>query len=202
MSSGHPRLSIGTAIVLGLVLVGCQSTAPAPSAPPPPTAPGVPDLGPVELSPVDLPDLDERALLLLLVDRQIYEGFVVNQALEGGVELHRALAVALGRIDAVEARPVLERLLDEEDREVRLAALFSLGELEQPLAIAPVSRFVGGTDREAALLAIEALAKLGMGLDDVVRLMAGLDDGEQAVRLLHRNFLEAGPSWHAAAAGA
>ncbi len=175
------RVAAAGAVVLVCVgSIACQSTAAPASAP----APGIPDLGEVELAPVDLPELDERALLLLLVDRQIYEGFVVNQALEGSTQLRRELARTLGRIDAVEGRPILERLLDDGDRGVRLAALFSLGELEQPLAIAPVTRFVGGADAEAARLAIETLAKLGLGLEEVVRLMSGLDDREQAARLL------------------
>ncbi len=74
MHRRHPkrRLWAGST-ALGLsFLIACQSTAVPPPSP--------------ELDPVTLPNLDERALLLLLVDRQIYESFVIGRTLNGGVE--------------------------------------------------------------------------------------------------------------------
>ena len=137
-----------------------------------------------ESLPATLPDQDERALLLLLVDRQIYERFSVNRGLGGGVELRRELAASLGRIGAAEGRPVLERLLADEDAEVRHAAVFSLGELEQPLAATALQRVATGADQPAAILAVEALAKIGVDLGEVMAAMNELEDWEVAERIM------------------
>jgi peptidyl-prolyl cis-trans isomerase B (cyclophilin B) len=173
---------------------GCGSSTPGAAPHPPATRPpaprapvsppGVPGIDTWELEPVELPELREKALLLLLVDRQIYERFVVNQALEGSVELKRALATALGRAGDPQGRAVLERLLDDPDREVRHAAIFALGELEEPLGVGPLERLVGGADEQAARLAVEALAKLGVGLGEVTAQLHALDDTAVARRLL------------------
>jgi len=131
-----------------------------------------------------VPDVDERALLLLLADREIYEGFAVSQGLQGGSELHAELARALGRAGQPEGRVVLERLLADPDPEVRRAATLGLGELEQPISRLVLLTAVADPDRETGRLAVEALAKIGVGLADVQRALAGLETAEQWERLL------------------
>src|SRR6266545_4875025 len=80
-----------------LVAAGCATASKAP-----------------DLPTLTVPNLDERALLLLLVDRQETESFGVQRALQGGPELREALAVALGRISDPQARsPLVGLLLDD-----------------------------------------------------------------------------------------
>src|SRR5436305_11081347 len=90
------------------------------------TAPGGPSL--------QVPNLEERALLLLLVDRQAYDEFIVHQSLKGDASLREDLAVALGRIPDRQGRTTLEGLLVDEEPAVRRAAAFSLGLLGDPEA--------------------------------------------------------------------
>ncbi len=71
------------ACALFLLLSACSAIGPSRPA----TAPR---LAPV----VEVPDLELRALLLLLVDRQIYEPYTVEQARAGGPALRRELAVS------------------------------------------------------------------------------------------------------------
>ncbi|HEV8629866.1 MAG TPA: hypothetical protein VGV61_06070, partial [Thermoanaerobaculia bacterium] len=59
----------------------------APSAGPPPRP---------AANPAGLTHLEERALLLLLVDRQIFEPYTVEQSLLGDAALRERLAFALG----------------------------------------------------------------------------------------------------------
>lgn len=157
-----------------MTAANCQS--PAPRA----RTEGVPTGTPL----LTVPDLDERALLLLLADREIYEGFSVNKGLEGGPALHRELAVALGRAGQPDGRVVLERLLANGGVEVRRAATFALGELEQPLSRTALLAAAGDTDSETGLLAVEALAKIGVGLAEVQTALADLPAAEQWKRLL------------------
>jgi cyclophilin family peptidyl-prolyl cis-trans isomerase/HEAT repeat protein len=123
-------------------------------------------------------------LMLLLADRQIYERFSVNKALEGGPGLHAELARALGRSGAPEGRLVLERLLVEDDLDVRREAVFALGELEQSLSRTVLLETASGADREIGTLAVEALAKIEVPLADVLAAMADLPERERRARLL------------------
>src|SRR6476469_9359029 len=84
------------------------------SAPRARTAPDLPSAG-VEAR-------EERALLLLLVDRQAYDEFVVHQALRGDAALREDLAVALGRIPDRQGLSALQGLLVDDQPAVRRAA--------------------------------------------------------------------------------
>src|SRR5436190_2031228 len=110
-------------ILLLLLLICACACAPASR---PKTAPDAPAL--------QVPHLEERALLLLLVDRQAYDEFIVHQSLKGDASLREDLAVALGRIPDRQGRSALEGLLIDEEPAVRRAAAFSLGLLGDPEA--------------------------------------------------------------------
>ena len=129
-------------------------------------------------------DLEERALLLLLVDRQVYEPFAVERALAGGPELRRELAMALGRIPDSRAVPVLVSLLGDPDVEVRREAAFALGQHEASAGRDPLLRGVRDPDREVGRLAVEALARQGTELQAVREALRPLPAGEAAARLL------------------
>src|SRR3954462_8283980 len=107
------RILLGFAILL--LLCAC---APAPR---PRTAPDL-----------QVPNLEERALLLLLVDRQTYDEFVVHQALRGDASLREDLAIALGRIPDRQGLSALQGLLAADEPAVRRAAAFSIGLLGDP----------------------------------------------------------------------
>ncbi len=156
-----------TILLLILLLAACVH---------PRTAPETPDL--------QVPHLDERALLLLLVDRQEIDDFTVHQCLKGGAVLREELAVALGRIPDRAGRTVLEGLLIDEVPAVRRAAAFSLGELEDPEGQAALLLAVRDPDRETGLLAVEALGKLGARVVDVVEQLLPLSEEERWARLL------------------
>ncbi|HKV13200.1 MAG TPA: peptidylprolyl isomerase [Thermoanaerobaculia bacterium] len=145
-------------------------------APAPRTAPDLPVL--------EVPHLEERALLLLLVDQQRYEPFTVEQALKGDAALREDLAEALGRIPDPRGRSVLEGLLLDDEVAVRRAAAFGLGELEDPGAQAALLHATVDPDRETGGLAVEALGKLAVPVVDVVAQLLPLDEGERWARLL------------------
>lgn len=130
------------------------------------------------------PHLEERALLLLLVDRKLYEPFVVDTALEGGVALRIALAETLGRVGDARGRPALERLLVDRRLEVRRAAVFGLGQLGVPEAIQALLRATRDPDPETGRLAVEALARLGSDLAPVRQALEGLPPETVERRLL------------------
>ncbi|HEX4963888.1 MAG TPA: peptidylprolyl isomerase [Thermoanaerobaculia bacterium] len=153
-----------------LLLAAC---APPPT---PRTAHEQPDL--------QVPHADERALLLLLVDRQAYDDFTVQQCLKGDAALREDLAVALGRIPDRAGRPVLEGLLIDESPAVRRAAAFGLGVLGDPQAQAALLLSERDPDRETGTLAVEALGKLGAHVVDVLEPLLPLPEGERWARLL------------------
>jgi cyclophilin family peptidyl-prolyl cis-trans isomerase/HEAT repeat protein len=136
---------------------------------------------PAEVAPV--PDLDVRALLLYLVDRQMYEPVVVQQALAGGPELREALADALGRIPDKQGRSPLVGLLLDDVPSVRRAAAFGLGELEDPAAVPTLLSAVVDDDREVGILAVEALGKLKAPVLDVAQALLPLPEQERWARL-------------------
>lgn len=137
-----------------------------------------------ELPVVDLPYLEERALLLYLADRRLYEEFTVQESLTGPPELRRHLAVALGRIGDPRGRRVLEGLLVDEAPAVRRAAAFALGELAEAAAAPALLAAAAGADRETAVLAVEALGKLGTPLVEVLARLTPLAEEERWARLL------------------
>jgi cyclophilin family peptidyl-prolyl cis-trans isomerase/HEAT repeat protein len=147
-----------------LVLSGCA------------TAPPAADLAPAL-------DLNIRALLLYLVDRQQYEPVVIQQALAGGPELREALADALGRIPDKQGRSPLTGLLLDDVPAVRRAAAFGLGELEDPEAVPALLSAVVDDDRETGILAVEALGKLKAPVLDVAQALLPLPEQERWARL-------------------
>jgi cyclophilin family peptidyl-prolyl cis-trans isomerase/HEAT repeat protein len=161
----------GSLVLGSLLLAGCATSS---------TAPGLPTLV--------VPDLDERALLLLLVDRQETESFGVQRALQGGPELREALAVALGRIPDPQGRSPLVGLLLDDVAAVRRAAAFSLGELEDPEAKEPLLTAVRDADPEVGTLAVEALGKLKVPVVEVLEALLPLDETERWSRLVPHLF--------------
>jgi cyclophilin family peptidyl-prolyl cis-trans isomerase/HEAT repeat protein len=129
-------------------------------------------------------DLDERALLLLLADRQTYDEFSVERALRGDAALREALAVALGRSPDRRGRAMLAGLLLDDVPAVRRAAAFGLGELEDPEAQAALLKAVRDPDPEVGRLAVEALGKIGARVVDVAEQLLPLPEGERWARLL------------------
>lgn len=91
--------------------------------------------------------------------------------------MRRLLASTLGRIGDARGRGALAALLIDRDATVRRASAFSLGQLgeEGDVEIASLLlRSVGDSDRETGVLAVEALARIGVVLEDVVaRLLEG-----------------------------
>lgn len=168
------------------VLVGSLATACAGNAPPPVTPDGSPPpaAAAAELPVIDVPHLEERALLLLLVDRQIYEPVTVEQAMEGPPELRAELAAALGRVGDPQGREALDLLATDDDPEVRRAAVFALGELGDAGAVPVLRLAAGGEDREAGVLAAEAMGKLGSPVAAAEAALAELPAAERWARLL------------------
>jgi cyclophilin family peptidyl-prolyl cis-trans isomerase len=167
------RTRRGSAVLL-LLLCAC-ATAPAPKpVPEPPLA--------------DVPNLDQRALLLLLVDRQTFDEFTVQEALKGDAALREDLAAALGRIPDRRGTSVLAGLLIDDTVAVRRAAAFALGELEDPEGRAALLSAVRDPDRETGTLAVEALGKLGTPVVDVLEQLLPLPDEERWGRLLPHLF--------------
>jgi cyclophilin family peptidyl-prolyl cis-trans isomerase/HEAT repeat protein len=173
------RRPLPAALAAALLACGCATSAPP--------APGRTS-GPASEASLEVPDLELRALLLLLVDRQAYEPLTVNQALRGGPALREELAVALGRIPDPQGRPVLEGLLLDEQAAVRRAAAFALGELEDPAAVPALIGTLHDADRETGVLAVEALGKLGASVVEVAEGLLGLSDEERWGRLLPHLF--------------
>ncbi|HWM94718.1 MAG TPA: peptidylprolyl isomerase [Thermoanaerobaculia bacterium] len=164
-----------SASILLLLLTACASSPSRTGSPDHPT--------------VSIPDLDVRALLLFLVDRQMYEPVIIQQALAGGPELREALAVALGRIPDKQGRSPLIGLLLDDVPAVRRAAAFGLGELEDPEAVPALLSAVVDDDRETGLLAVEALGKLKAPVLDVAQALLPLPEQERWARLFPSLFL-------------
>jgi cyclophilin family peptidyl-prolyl cis-trans isomerase/HEAT repeat protein len=142
----------------------------------PRTAPDLPDLA--------VADLDVRALLVLLVDRQQYEPLAVQKALQGGPELREELADALGRIPDRQARSPLVGLLLDDVPAVRRAAAFGLGQLGDPEAKGALLQASRDPDRETGVLAVEALGKLKVPVVEVAESLLHLSEEERWARLL------------------
>jgi cyclophilin family peptidyl-prolyl cis-trans isomerase/HEAT repeat protein len=133
---------------------------------------------------LQVPHIEERALLLLLVDRQTYDDFTVQQCLKGDAGLRVDLAVALGRIPDRAGRPILEGLLIDESPAVRRAATFGLGVLGDPQAQRALLLAERDADRETGTLAVEALGKIGARVVDVLEPLLPLPEEERWARLL------------------
>jgi cyclophilin family peptidyl-prolyl cis-trans isomerase/HEAT repeat protein len=166
--------------LLGALLLAACATAPR-------RVPGDGESGaPARAAGAPIPHLEERALLLLLVDRQIYEPYTVEQAMLGDAALREELAFALGRIPEPRAARALLALLDDGEAGVRRAAAFALGLHPDATAAGrpPLLRAAAGADRETAALAVESLARLATPLADVQKALTPLGAEEAARRLL------------------
>ena len=172
-------ISIPSVVLLCVLTAGCAST--------PPPEPSTP------VPAVQIEDLDERALLLLLADRESYQPLAVAQALDGGEELRRQTALAVARVGDPRGGAVLESLLGDASPRVRRAAAFGLGELGErgppggPGAYDGSQALLGALaeeDREVGRLAVEALAKLGVPLETVVARLIEAPSDELLPRLL------------------
>lgn len=192
------RRLLAAAALSSLALAACSGAR----------APGVRGSG-GDLAPgADRPYLDERAALLLLVDRQLYEPVIVRRAIAGPAPLRAELARAVGRIGDPRGIGVLSDLLADEDLEVRREAAFAMGEIGEELAaVAGVVREGGSEpspeaesarrrlaarllvavvdpDRETGRLAIEGLGKSEVVLAQVAGALVDLPEGERGARLL------------------
>jgi cyclophilin family peptidyl-prolyl cis-trans isomerase/HEAT repeat protein len=127
---------------------------------------------------------EQRALLLLLEDRRLFEAGVLRGMLRGPHELREAVAASLGRIGRLEAVPDLIGLLADSDASVRRAAAFALGELNAKDSEAALLRCAADPDREAGALAVEALGKMGVDVARVSAAIEPLGDSEASARLL------------------
>ena len=143
----------------------------------------------VRAAPPDLPvmrppDLDLRAMLLLVAERRVYEPLTVLQALKAGPEARTELAAALGRIPGQEAGSVLAGLLIDDQAEVRRAAAFSMGLRGDTAARPALLRAMLDPDRETGALAVEALGRLATPLVEVAEQLLKLPEEERWPRLL------------------
>ncbi|MCB1032334.1 MAG: peptidylprolyl isomerase [Acidobacteria bacterium] len=134
--------------------------------------------------PPQVEDLELKALLLLQVDRQIFEPFTVEQALKGSPELRRYLALCLGRSGSRRAEPVLQALVLDDDAAVRRTAVYSLGLVGSSESRALLLRTAKGPDGVTARTAVEALARLGTPVLDVGEALSELPEDELWRRLL------------------
>ncbi|HEV8240014.1 MAG TPA: peptidylprolyl isomerase [Thermoanaerobaculia bacterium] len=169
------------AVVLGLAVLAAGCTGARPRADGAPAAPIAPPRTNTGIS-----HLEERALLLLLVDRQIFEPYTVEQSLLGDAALRERLAFALGNVPDPRAAAALRALLADQDVAVRRAAAFAIGLHPESAGESrpAVRRAVRDPDREVGALAVEALARLSTPLADVQQALAPLPEPERAPRLL------------------
>ena len=137
---------------------------------------------------VTVPDIDVRALLVLLVDRQQSDPLTVQKALQGGPELREALADALGRIPNRQALSPLKGLLLDDVPAVRRSAAFGLGLLGDPEAKEPLLKATRDPDRETGVLAVEALGRLKVPVVEVAENLLPLAEEERWARLLPHLF--------------
>ncbi|MGH9381087.1 MAG: HEAT repeat domain-containing protein, partial [Thermoanaerobaculia bacterium] len=128
--------------------------------------------------------LHEVAVLLQLVDRQHYEPWLVGKMVGGEPRIREALAIALGRIGDPRGRAELERLVVDGEPRVRRAAAFALGLLED-WGAAPMLLWVAADpDPETGVLAVEALARIGVPLERVQQALQEVEDAAERRRRL------------------
>ena len=168
-------------LLLALVVwfaAGCASTG----------GPGAADAPSPRVAPVlDLaaPGLEESALLLLLVDRQLYEPFSIGRVLASNRPgLRRTLGFTLGRVPDVRSTTALEELLIDADPEVRLAAAFAAGRIGGPEAATLLEGLLVDEADRVAAWACHGLARGGTPLDRVVARLAPLTPAARQARLL------------------
>jgi len=118
--------------------------------------------------------LDERAVLIELADRKLFEPVIVQRLLHANPDLRAALATALGRIGDRRGAEPLQTLLSDPSAEVRREAAFNLGLLGVKSASTELLRAVVDDDGSTGRLAVEALGKLSVPLARVQAALAVL----------------------------
>lgn len=144
----------------------------------------------------EMPFLEERALLLLQADRRLFEPLSIAASLDGDADLRRFLALTLGRMGEPRGVGTLEALTADGDPGVRRAAAFALGEVAQGGVRIGHQALLGtvlDADRDVGRLSVEALAKAGADLEDVVARLIEGPSSEFFPRLLPSLFLFEGP---------
>ena len=181
--TGHRRALLGLLLV-GWGFAGCAT------APPRGDAAATPRVG--------LTAEDEiRALLLLLTDRLTYDPITISRALGAGPEVRRQLAFSLARTGDRRGGPVLEGLLGDREPAVRRVAAFALGELGESLYPEGSRALLGAVhdeDMETGRLAVEALAKIGVPLEDLLPRLSQAPSDEILARLMPSLFRFRGPA--------
>jgi HEAT repeat protein len=137
----------------------------------------------------EVENLDERAFMLLMVDRKLFEPFVVARMRDEDLGLKGELAISLGRIGDPRGRFPLEEMLADKQAEVRRAAAFGLGQLGEERAADALLRTVADPDAETGRLAIEALARLEVDLAEVIGAAGELGQAAFWSRLLPSLYL-------------
>lgn len=155
----------------GLLASGCATTAPT---------------GPAGTPTLVVDDMEERALLLLLADRQTWEPVSLSTALEGGPAVRQQLALTVARIGDERGTDMLVGLLGDSDPSVRQAAAFGLGLLPigDGAGVVALLGAVNDPDRETGRLAVEALARLGLDVESTVEQLIQGSANELFPRLL------------------
>lgn len=168
------RLAATLSVVLAVLgLGGCSSVTGGPTIV---AAAPAPVLG--------IEDLDQKATLILLADRLLYERLTVERALQSGPATRRLLALTLARVGDVRGLPVLARLLSDPDARVRRAAAFALGQIPARSSKQPLLRACLDSDRETGALAVGSLARIRVPLGDVLARLRDLPAEEVEARLL------------------
>ncbi|MEM9555143.1 MAG: HEAT repeat domain-containing protein [Acidobacteriota bacterium] len=187
------------------LLGGCTGTtgSSGPAATPRSAGPSGASAASAGLPAIDGPELEQRALLLLLVDRQVYEPVALGGAANGTPSLRAETALALGRIGDPRGVALLETLLGDAEPSVRRAAAFGLGLLARGegaggrlgvgAAIAPLLGAVVDEDRSVGLRAVEGLALAGVPLDRVITRLVEAPAAELLPRLLPSLYRFDGP---------
>ncbi len=176
-----PGIDVGVARCAGLavmvVALGLSGCATAPSS-----------QGAASTSTVGLSAEDEiRALLLLLTDRMTYDPITISRTLDAGPEGRRQLAFSLARIGDRRGGVVLEGLLGDGEPTVRRAAAFALGELGErgyPEGATALLGAVHDADLQTGRLAVEALAKIGVTLEDILPRLSQAPGDQILARLI------------------
>lgn len=142
-------------------------------------------------------DIEIRALLLLLTDRMTYDPITFSRALDAGPAVRRQLAYSMARINDRRGGIVLEGLLGDADPTVRRVAAFALGELGETIYPEGARSLLGAvhdSDLQTGQLAVEALAKIGVALEDIVPRLSQAPSDEILTRLMPSLFRFRGPS--------
>ncbi|HVR27944.1 MAG TPA: HEAT repeat domain-containing protein [Thermoanaerobaculia bacterium] len=188
MTSRARRLTGVIVLVPAMLASGCASTGRSRTADVP-VAGGAVSRGATGRvpPPLDLagPGLEETALLLLLIDRQLYEPFSISRVLAvRDPVLRRLLGSMLGRVPDPRAIATLEELAIDSDPGVRRAAAFAAGKVGGAAAERLLAALLLDADAEVASWACHGLARAGAPLDRIAAALAPLPDRDRQARLL------------------